>query len=189
MSSESETSIRTFIAVELPHGVRAALQAARAALTPLVSGARWAPDQGIHLTLKFLGDTPPSKVEDVAAIMDTIAGGRAGFVLGIDGIGVFPNPHAARVLWTGVHDPEGACAPLARELELALAPLGFTPEKRSFRPHLTLARFKHSELIQENVLSYKPERVTFDVTQITLFKSRLRPEGAEYTPLHHARFF
>ena len=121
--------------------------------------------------------------------MDTVAGGGAGFTLGLSGVGVFPNPHAARVLWVGVDDPSGACAPLARDLEFALAPLGFTPEKRAFRPHLTLARFKNPARVQEEVLEYKPEPVSFEVTQITLFQSRLRPEGAEYMALHHARFF
>jgi 2'-5' RNA ligase len=175
--------------VELPPNVRDALRNARNALAPLLSGARWTPDASIHLTLKFLGDTPPSKVADITAVMDAAAGERTGFHLGLDGAGVFPNSHAARVLWAGVYDPAGACAPLARALEFALAPLGFPPEKRAYRPHLTLARFKHPARVQENILSYKPDPATFEVRQITLFQSRLRPEGAVYTPLHHARFF
>lgn len=188
MPSESESPIRAFIAVELPEDVRAALRGARDALTPLARGARWTPNPSIHLTLKFLGDTPREKVVDIAAVMDTVAGGGAGFALGLSGVGVFPNPQAARVLWVGVDDPTGACAPLARELEFALAPLGFTPEKRAFRPHLTLARFKNPARVQDDVFKYNPEPVSFEVTQITLFQSRLQPGGAVYTPLHHALF-
>ena len=153
---------------------------------PRLKGVSWVRPDAMHLTLKFLGDIHARHVEDIAQAMARAAESVPKFTLATAATGVFPNPARARVLWVGLNDSGNSCARLQAELEKNLEPLGFKAESRPFKPHLTLARFKTPSRVPQEIVDIECESVTFDVTELILFQSRLRPQGAIYTKLKTA---
>jgi 2'-5' RNA ligase len=181
--SPASEPIRAFIAVELPQNVKNELARVCEELSGAVRGARWSKPQSTHLTLKFLGNTPEEKIPDIARAMQDAAAGTGPFALATHGLGVFPNPRKARVLWAGLSGDTQACAALAQRIGRAMHTLGFEPENKPFRAHLTLARLRDPGPVPARVLEYAPARISFPVQRVVLFQSTLAPGGAIYTPL------
>lgn len=155
---------------------------------------RWTNPDGVHLTLKFLGDTPEDRVTAIAEAMTAAAAGFEPFELRIAGLGCFPNPRLARVLWVGAAEPPKALAGLQRAVDLQMSRLDFARETRAFSPHLTLGRVNDRISTDErrtlSDLLNKPQADVLGaipVTEIVLFKSDLRPSGAVYSALARAR--
>jgi RNA 2',3'-cyclic 3'-phosphodiesterase len=131
--------MRTFIALNLPASDRHALQQALAPAGQRGLPVRWTDHDGLHLTLKFLGEIDGAQVAPLGAMLLQVAARHSPLALRLGGFGAFPSLRRAGVLWVGV----AADAPLIelqRDLEDALASLGFPREQRAFRPHLTVAR-------------------------------------------------
>jgi 2'-5' RNA ligase len=184
--------LRTFIALELDEELKAALSDVQDQLKRQLSpgSVRWVRTDGIHLTLKFLGDTPADQVDAIAAALAGAAAGVAPFVVQAEDLGCFPNLRRPRVVWVGLSEPTGALQALRDEVEARVAPLGYPTERRPFSPHLTLGRVHRrastSEVRQvgEVVRSTQLGRVgQLPATHVHLIKSDLRPTGAVYTPL------
>jgi RNA 2',3'-cyclic 3'-phosphodiesterase len=174
--------LRLFVAIEVPAEKRAGLGEVVEALAPRWPGARWVEPANQHVTLKFLGSTPPERLPAVREICRTVANRHAGSQVRVAGIGAFPNLRRARVLWAGVEDPRGLLARLAGELTEEFRVLGYEPEARPFSAHLTLARFKQPVHIREE-LSLAGDFAWFPVARLTLFRSRPSPRGARYEKL------
>ena len=101
--------------------------------------AKWYGIDDYHVTVKFLGDLPEERQPELIATAAPIAASTAPFVPGLESVGAFPGLHRPQVLWAGVSaGPE--MADLAARLDVALADIGFAPEGRSYRPHVTVAR-------------------------------------------------
>jgi RNA 2',3'-cyclic 3'-phosphodiesterase len=182
--------VRAFIAIDLPESIRDALAEAQALFCPSAPGARWVRPEGIHLTLKFLGEAKPEVVEKVKESLRTMGLSRfAPFPVEITGFGFFPDARRPRVFWAGVQAPQ-ALADLAANVEAAMKALGFPREPRPYRPHLTLARFQEprAQPALEKALEQRKASTlgAFDATEFFLFESRLSPGGAEYRKV--ARF-
>lgn len=175
--------IRAFIAIELSREVREHLAGIAAKFGPSIRSARWARPDATHLTLKFLGDTRPEQVGDIVRALEPAAGGFAQFTLSTGGPGAFPSPKKARVLWLGVNDPSGSCVRLASDIDAAAGALGYEPEKRPFKPHLTLARLREPATLGASIMDYAPDEISFEIKHFVLFRSELKPTGAVYTPL------
>ena len=140
------STIRAFIAIDLPADVKIALGQIAATLGDgLPRGAvRWVRPEQMHLTLTFLAETPVAKVPAIQSAMDTIAAQQQPFALALAGIGCFPNRRRPRVVWVGLAAAAGSgeSAPLLAlkaALDAALTPLGLPPEDKPFRAHLTLS--------------------------------------------------
>ncbi|MGH7751595.1 MAG: RNA 2',3'-cyclic phosphodiesterase, partial [Gemmatimonadales bacterium] len=133
--------MRLFVAVNLPEAVRRGLYQATESLRrrapPLP--VKWVKGDAIHLTLKFLGDVDPKQEPDIGGALARAVAGTRTFAVGVSGFGVFPDYRRPRVLWVGV-EPHPSLELLQDAVERALTPLGFEPEGRAFRPHLTLGR-------------------------------------------------
>ena len=139
--------VRCFVAVELPAEARRCIGGLVAGLREAgVRGLRPVNPDGVHLTLKFLGDVSTSTVGDVAAALEGAAAGARPFDLELRGVGGFPDLRRPRVLWVGVGGDLEALQRLYESVESALAPLGFPPEGRAFTPHLTLARLREGDV-------------------------------------------
>jgi RNA 2',3'-cyclic 3'-phosphodiesterase len=180
--------MRVFVAIDLSDSVRAALARAQAKLRGACahnSDIRWTRPEGIHITLKFLGEISADHVPALAAALQGV-GPFERFSVEVKGFGFFPDARHPRVLWAGVDAPP-ALRELAERVDAALSKLDFPPEDRLFRPHLTLARFRAQR--PEPALEAALEELSstslgcFDVVEYFLFESRLLPSGAEYNKL------
>ncbi|WP_157912906.1 RNA 2',3'-cyclic phosphodiesterase [Candidatus Promineifilum breve] len=189
------STIRAFIAIDLPADVKIALGQIAATLGDgLPRGAvRWVRPEQMHLTLTFLAETPVAKVPAIQSAMDTIAAQQQPFALALAGIGCFPNRRRPRVVWVGLAAAAGSgeSAPLLAlkaALDAALTPLGLPPEDKPFRAHLTLGRVKDEPAAQAVAWATPVPRLEVPVTAIHLIESQLRPDGSVHTVRHTSRF-
>lgn len=168
--------IRLFAAVETPPEIREELTARQHGL----SGARWRPEESLHLTLRFFGEVAENTARDLDAELAGISG--APFELSLEGVGAFGEGRDLRVLWAGV-TPNPELDRLASRCEAAARRAGLKPEKRPFHPHVTLAYLKGAEpekvaaWIQSHNLMRTPP---FRVTWFGLYSSWLSQEGSRY---------
>ena len=137
-----DATLRTFIAIELDEELKADLQRVQDRLREQVAprSVRWVRPEAIHLTLKFLGDTPAGEGGGSQGCACQAAAQVSPFRFTVGGLGCFPNTRRPRVVWVGLQEPTGALARLRDAVEAQVAPLGFPTETRPFRPHLTLGR-------------------------------------------------
>jgi 2'-5' RNA ligase len=176
--------MRLFVAIEIAPEIRERIVQFVSRIRPTLGDARWARPEGLHITLKFLGNVPDEKREQIQSKLQQIEAPR--FVLSVTGIGAFPNSRSPRVLWLGLEAPKELPG-LAEKVDAALGPLGFEREKRAFTPHVTLARFKQSRRKPDvgPALSSAPEAGfgTMTATEFHLYESKLSPQGSRYTKL------
>ena len=188
------TTLRAFIAVEIPSAIQQAIQleteSLRRALGPEL--VRWVPSHNLHLTLKFLGDISPANVDMIENMLTMEAGRAAAFPLRVSGLGSFPTPKRARVLWVGLHAP-AALAALQHGIESAAAKLGYEAEERPFSPHLTIGRVRQQiQPSDQQTIREALERTQVgdlgeaEISAVHLFKSDLNRDGAIYTRLFSA---
>ncbi len=179
-------SVRAFIAVRVPctRAVRALLRR----IAELDGPVKPVEPENLHLTLRFLGDTP---LTDIAAIGEAVRRAAASQTVFSDelcGVGVFPREERPRVVWLGLDNPV-AWSELRAAVDRELAPLGYPPEPQAFTPHLTIARVKGRppeglrELIARHAQTVFGE---FDVAQLELLQSELTRNGPIYTTLAEA---
>ncbi len=182
--------LRAFIAISLPESVLQAIVNAQETLKGSGLKIRWVRKEGIHLTIKFLGDIDRADVERIHSAMQQATQAFSPLVLQGEGVGVFPDLKRPRVVWAGVSGEIEALRFLQRELEDQLDGLGFPKEKRSFRGHLTLGRIKgrmNGIKLGEALRALGDFRTTpFTAQSVVLFQSDLRPDGAVYSRLAEA---
>ena len=148
--ASAEERVRAFVAIELSDEARRCVGGLVAGLREAgVRGLRPVNPEGVHLTLKFLGDVSMSQVDAIAAAVEGAAADAQPFDLELRGVGGFPDLRRPRVLWVGVGGDLEALQRLYSAVEAALAPLGFPPEGRAFTPHLTLARLRDGTPAEE----------------------------------------
>jgi len=175
---------RAFIAVEV--GERIDWAPLRAELAGLDRGIRPVRPEHLHVTLRFLGDTDEALVGAIERAMRAAVEGVPPFSVGLDGVGAFPTPRKARVVWLGMTGAE-PLGRIASSLERAVVELGFEPEGRPFRPHLTCARVKSSgsgDRLAELVDRWRGHHFgEVRVDAIELKRSVLTPQGPVYTTM------
>lgn len=179
--------MRAFIAIEIPDAVKQEMAEAQEKLKHSGVEAGWTRPGGIHLTLKFLGEVPEARIEEVKAALTAAAEGKSGFLLEVSGAGAFPNVRNPRVAWMGIAGDIEKLTALQSSVERAMTGIGFEPEERKFAPHLTLGRIKFAksrDAWQKALDSIKDVRLPeFDVAAVSLMKSDLKPSGAVYTEI------
>jgi len=177
--------VRLFIAINIAPPVRAELAALIDRWKATEPRARWVRAEGIHITLKFLGETHEEKVPEIRSALSTIRSSDP-VEIHVRGLGFFPNAHRPRVLWAGV-EASSNLAGLARTVEGSVERLGFVVESRPFQPHLTLARLpepgKWDALVRSAQEINDLEFGSFCESEFHLIQSFLKPSGAEYKSL------
>lgn len=183
-------TIRTFIAIRLPAPVIAALGETSQTLARRVSrdAVRWVRPEQIHLTLRFLGDTPTAQLPQIAAAMDAAAAGASPMALRLGGVGCFPNTRRPRVIWVGLSGDVEQLLALKTALDGQLALLGRPPEDKPFRAHLTLGRVKDDRAVAGIEWAADVPQLEVSITAIDLIESQLRPAGPIYTARHVSGF-
>jgi 2'-5' RNA ligase len=180
--------MRTFIAVDISAEARRIVAERIAFLRAQFSDLRvgWDKPEKLHLTVKFLGEIPSEKLTQVIAAVENAAKEIEPFSLVLENAGAFPPRGAARVLWLGVNDESQNLSEFQKRLETETERIGFERERRTFKPHLTIARLKEPEKSRSLTdLHLKTDfpAVNFPVSEIVVYKSDLRPNGSIYTPL------
>ncbi|MEL7266931.1 MAG: RNA 2',3'-cyclic phosphodiesterase, partial [Planctomycetota bacterium] len=145
---------------------------------------RWVPAETMHLTLKFLGDVENTEIPAVCEKIDEVCQSIEPFRLGIAGSGAFPNEEKPKVLWLGINEGREELIRLATGIERALADLGFKPEPRDYRPHLTLGRAGRGRVPQAVMEILREARQAtvgdFTADSVQLFASYLDKHGPTY---------
>ena len=189
--------MRLFVALDLTAEIRECIHRFIEQMRPLAPPVRWVGAESLHVTLKFIGEVPDTKVEAAESTLAQVSG--ANFSVSFRGCGFFPTAKSARVFWVGIEaGPE--LAKLAADIETALEPLGIAREKRGFNPHLTLARFiggsgtaarrrddkqnRDFVRVQEHLTKIAPPRFGLMTTrEFFLYRSQLSSQGSRYSKL------
>lgn len=195
MNSARTETVRTFIAIELPAELKKEIASVQQRLRPYFSRARvsWVKSENIHLTLRFIGDVPSARIGELIRSCEDVKL-KPSFGMHLNTIGFFPGVRKPKVLWCGYENSEALNA-VQRLVEETIVKLGFSPEEKTFVPHLTMARIKEigfkpagpfyvDMTALETEIKNIPLSVRHTVCEISLIKSVLSPKGSEYTTLH-----
>jgi RNA 2',3'-cyclic 3'-phosphodiesterase len=182
--------VRLFVALAISQEVRERIAQLVRELCGYAPRAKWIRGENLHVTVKFLGENPASKLEAISGALRMVCSSGP-VAMHFRGLGFFPSEERAKVLWAGVGGSENLPA-LAADIERSLAELGFPAEQRRFEPHLTLARFEPAGVPPKlKVAAAKSSAQDFGVVQARefhLMESKLKPTGAEYTTLQSFPF-
>jgi len=182
--------MRLFVALEIPSTIREKLGELVKALRAVSPQTRWVRPENLHVTLKFIGEVPETKLAAIRTALAQVHSDRP-VMLDFRGLGFFPNEKHPRVFWAGIEASPNLKL-LAADIERAMETLGIAREQRPFSPHLTLARFEPPRLpenlraaIQENA---RRDFGSLQTNQFHLIESKLKPSGAEYTTVESFSF-
>ena len=192
--------MRLFVALDIDDPIRERMARFVEGLRNFAPDARWAKEESLHVTLKFIGEQAESSVDRIKQALAATAGRSTDIVF--RGYGFFPTARSARVFWIGMEaGPE--LAALAAAVDANLTPLGIAKEERKFMPHLTLARSSGTSgapgrrkedgprstfpRLQEKLSALPaPDFGSMTAREFFLYQSRLSPKGSTYTKI--ARF-
>jgi RNA 2',3'-cyclic 3'-phosphodiesterase len=190
--------VRCFVALEMPESLKSALTALCQDLGQQFgqrTNLRWVRPNGIHLTLKFLGDVEDERIPQVQEAVSNALAQVTPFELKIAGLGCFPKPDAPRVIWVGLGGNLAGLNHAQRLTESALTAIGFAPENYNFNPHLTLARVPDIGKVEKakigRILQNYNGNIAFGsvkFSEAVLMQSILHQQGAIYTPICHFPF-
>jgi len=177
-------SKRLFVNVDLD-GLADDIASVQALLTD-ASGLNLVDPEQAHVTLEFLGDTDPDRIDDIVAELERAVAdsGVDPFTADFEGLGVFPSLDYISVVWLGVGAGSEELTELHGAIENRTTALGFEPDEHDFTPHVTLARMNHAggkELVQEVVRERDPSAGELRVDEIRLTESVLTGSGPAYS--------
>ncbi len=207
MTTPGEKEVRSFIAIPVPsEGIKVLQETVKRLDSDIGTSVRWVRPEGIHLTLKFMGDIPAGVVERVLEVLPPVAARFSPFKLSISGLGVFPNPRRPRVLWAGVEGDIETLAALQLAVDDAVGEI--SPDRRStptsrfhreglksdpptgqraFSPHLTLGRVRRDvpegqlRKIGQVVASGElPDVPSWTADTVNLLRTELDPAGSRH---------
>lgn len=182
--------MRLFVAVELDDTIVAeALRTANELRRRLGASLklRWVPGENMHVTVRFIGHVPDDRVELVLESVRPAVQVRP-FELALGACGVFPPTGPPRVLWIGLDEGLPSLRDLHAEFDRRLLPLGLRPETRPYSAHLTLARNTDASrgsgvAARDAVRATPPPSARGLISDVTVFESRLSPNGPTHVPL------
>ena len=174
--------MRLFVTVEVPEDAKGAVATAVEPWRLSFPQARWVPAGSWHVTLKFLGSTWPRLVSWVEETVAAVAASHPSTNARVHGLGAFPSPGRARVLWAGIDEPSRVLASIAAGLEARLA-TEFPAETRPFHPHLTIARSQPPLDLPGSFAATSLESEPFAIDHLILYRSHLRRPAPRYEPL------
>jgi 2'-5' RNA ligase len=182
--------MRLFVAIDLNDSVRAAIAQYCGKLRIACSSAKWVRPEGMHITLKFIGEMSEDRVDGILSALKMVRS-TSQVDMSLRGVGFFPNEHRPRVFWAGIHASPNL-AEIAHAIESKLEPLKIPKEAREFKPHLTLARIdelrgldKLRDAIKE---ADDADFGAMQASEMHLYKSELARGGAKYTRMGTFKF-
>ncbi len=181
--------VRAFVAVLLPGELQDRIADIADRLKLPRTNVCFTKKEKLHVTLKFIGDTPADRLPEMGRLLHSVARRHEAFDVEIAGLGAFPTASRPRIVWVGTGQGSDQLKALSREVEQALARLGFSDENR-FTSHITVARVRspdRSGLLAAALKSGAGDIGWLRVEAIHLMKSVLSAEGSAYEVLHTCR--
>lgn len=184
----SAEGMRLFVAVDIPEEVREVIASAVAGIKAVARDTRWVDPRNLHLTMKFIGEYEEGRLSGLRDEARAAARLCPSFTACLGGLGAFPSPRKARVLWVGMTRGGEEAKKVARKLDARLEKVGVKREDRPFRSHLTLARHRQpgdcSALLDDLAPGLQcVAEMPFEVTEVVLYRSILGPRGPTYIEL------
>lgn len=187
MTETPQDQVRLFVACEVPEEVRASIGEVIDELKRRSgSSVRWIRPEGVHVTLKFLGEVPVKKLPGIKLAIQEATSGHQPFELEFSNIGTFGGREGLRIMWVGIAGDVLRLEALVRAVNAALGVVGFEPERRPFRPHLTLGRVKDEiptrqrAQIEVDVGKLEVPEISWRTSHVSLMRSRFTPQGVAY---------
>ena len=182
-------AIRSFLAFELPVDIKRIIVKVSEDVRQLPLNIRRVNVDNVHITTVFMGDMQEEQIVSIQAVVKDVCRGYGPFSIAIKGIGLFGSRRNPRVLWIGLDGELDRMACFRDDLQKGLRPFGVKEEKRRFKPHLTLGRFRKGTRAgtQLDDLLSTYNGLTSPVStikELVLFKSDLKPGGAVYSKLN-----
>lgn len=180
---------RLFIAVPLPASVRGIIGNVDEQLKAHGWPVKWVHPDLAHITLKFLGDTQMNLVPTIECKLGVVTTRRRSAEATVSEVGTFPSTNRARVIWLGLEGDVSPLAELARDIDAAMSDIGFSPEDRPFRPHITLGRVRRGKTLPSDLvevierLDIDIPRTSIPLDRVQLVRSVLGQSGPAYTVL------
>jgi RNA 2',3'-cyclic 3'-phosphodiesterase len=176
--------IRTFIALEIPGKSLSELLAIRDENLKTAGKIRWEHQDKLHLTLKFLGDTKSELVGQYSSVLEEIIHKYKSFELSFSEFGVFKKVNEPKILWAGLKNNENLIK-LVNDIELKFEHFGFERERREFKLHITLLRFRGYEDAEKilSLLKVNLPEIKFISNTVNFYESKLLPSGSVYKSL------
>lgn len=180
--------IRSFLAFELPNAIKGEISRVSKDLRQSRINAKWVKIENIHLTVIFMGNISLNDMDSIKGEVNKSCMESGTFDVSLKGMGCFPGPKNPRVLWLGLDGDFEKMTIFRDKLQKSLLKFGIKQEKRPFRPHLTLGRFRKKvsdrSVLQDCIYSYNDlKSPAFSLKELILFKSELKTGGAVYTKL------
>ena len=178
--------IRTFIAIPVPEPVFVLQGNLKNTISKKTGKVRWVKRDQLHLTLKFVGDTPEESIDDVRGVMQKVSNQMTPFKIFIQGVGCFPKIERPRVMWVGLDGEIDKLNQLVTAVHDGLDPLGFPRDEKEFHPHITMARAKYPQKKTPDISSFLNttyDPIPFRIEKIQFISSELFPNGPVYTIL------
>jgi 2'-5' RNA ligase len=184
-------ALRCFIAIEIPESIRGAIVSSIDGLKKSGADVKWVSPENIHITMQFLGDTEETQIPLIKEALNKILLPYSPFYIKIAGVGCFPDARRPRVIWVGTEEAQQVID-LHGDIAKGMVTFGFQEEGKIFTPHLTVGRVKSNR--NTGALLKKMDEIKivrfsdFEVRNITLMKSELKPSGAIYYSLAEIPF-
>jgi 2'-5' RNA ligase len=187
-----EKPLRLFIAVDLPEDIKKTLSALGRELATTGADVAWVASGNCHLTIKFLGAVRSEKIIEIAGILNACFSGRERFNVTLHELGCFPTIASPKIVWAGLEDDKQILKGCALSVETRLSQCGFEKEKRGFQAHVTLGRIRsprNKDALTKKIVetNQRFEKKQFLVDNVTLFESRLAPQGPTYSVVHQVK--
>jgi len=182
--------VRAFVAIESSGGVASRAAALMDKLRAASANVTWVSPDNMHWTLKFLGDVNLTATAEICRVLNEAVSELPAFDVQVSGLGAFPNIERPRTIWLGVSEGEEVMAELADSIDRRLAALGYKPEGRRFKPHLTLGRVRGTKNI-EALSALLQDKAEFqggpmEIDEVSLYTSYLERQGPRYDVLCRA---
>ena len=179
--------LRCFIAIDISEPIKKEIGGLIDVLKKYDADVKWVSAANLHLTLKFLGNTPESLIPGIKTALSSIVSSYQPFYIKIGGTGVFPNRKHPRVCWVGIEGSD-ILRRLKEDIEISMQKFRFQKEDKDFSPHMTIGRVRSLKgiisIVNELGFFQEKEFGTINVENIKIMKSDLQPKGPEYTCLY-----
>jgi len=180
-----DDAVRTFICIEIPEALKTLIADLQRELKQIDAQVSWVKPENIHLTLKFLGDIPQSRIAAVSKAVERAAGSSSPFDVEVSSTGCFPSTRSPKVLWVGLSHVPTQLNHLHQAIEDELAHAGFARESKPFSPHLTIGRVRpprRAPEVAERLIARGFRSEPFSAGEVIVMRSELNPSGSVYTP-------